>query len=64
LAQQVQGSGRRRLKTQPLGEFAREELTGKELLAGFRVQAKGVRDHLSRLILQEAPTPDEPVRTA
>jgi TRAP-type uncharacterized transport system substrate-binding protein len=52
-----------RLKTQALDEFAREELTGKEMLAGFLVQANDVRDLLSRLILQHGPTPEGPARS-
>jgi TRAP-type uncharacterized transport system substrate-binding protein len=51
------------LKTKALGEFARGELVGKEVLAGFLVQVHDVRDHLTRLIRQEAATPEEPLRT-
>jgi TRAP-type uncharacterized transport system substrate-binding protein len=51
------------LKTQALSEFAREEMAGKELLAGFLVQVNDVRDHLSRLMLQGRPTPEELART-
>jgi TRAP-type uncharacterized transport system substrate-binding protein len=47
-----------RLKTQVLGEFARQELTGKDMLAGFLVQVNGIREHLSRLILQARATPE------
>jgi TRAP-type uncharacterized transport system substrate-binding protein len=38
-----------RLKTQALDDFARDELAGKEFLAGFLVQVNDVRDHLTRL---------------
>jgi hypothetical protein len=39
-----------RLKTQALDDFARNELAGKEFLAGFLVQVNDVRDHLTRLL--------------
>jgi TRAP-type uncharacterized transport system substrate-binding protein len=39
-----------RLKTQALDDFARDELAGKEFLAGFLVQVNDVRDHLMRLL--------------
>jgi TRAP-type uncharacterized transport system substrate-binding protein len=42
-----------RLKLQALDEFAREELTGKELLSGFLVLVHGVRDELTRLIVRQ-----------
>src|SRR5262249_37093769 len=42
-----------RLKIQVLDEFAREELTGKELLSGYLVQVNDVRDYLARLIEQQ-----------
>jgi len=42
-----------RLKTQALDEFARDELAGNELLAGFIIQVNDVRDSLTRLIDQE-----------
>jgi TRAP-type uncharacterized transport system substrate-binding protein len=42
-----------RLKIQALDEFAREELTGNELLSGFLVQVNDARNNLARLILQQ-----------
>jgi TRAP-type uncharacterized transport system substrate-binding protein len=52
-----------RLKLQALNELAREELTGKDLLAGFLVQANDVRDYLARLILQQGGQPLGPGRS-
>src|SRR5262249_34511830 len=48
-----------RLKIQVLDEFAREDLTGKELLSGFLVHVNHVRDCLTRLILQHGGRPFE-----
>jgi TRAP-type uncharacterized transport system substrate-binding protein len=42
-----------RLKIRVLDEFAREELTGDELMSGFLAHVHGARDHLARLILHE-----------
>jgi TRAP-type uncharacterized transport system substrate-binding protein len=39
-----------RLKAEALGEFAEEELAGKDLLLGFLVQVNDVRDYVTRLI--------------
>jgi TRAP-type uncharacterized transport system substrate-binding protein len=53
-----------RLKIQVLDEFAREELTGKEMLSGFLVQVNHVRDCLARLILQRGGVKaDEPLES-
>jgi hypothetical protein len=43
-----------RLKTQALNEFARDELAGKKMLAGFLVQVNDVRDSLTRLLDQKS----------
>jgi TRAP-type uncharacterized transport system substrate-binding protein len=48
-----------RLKIQVLDEFAREDLTGKELLSGFLVHVNHVRDCLTRLIVQHGGRPFE-----
>jgi TRAP-type uncharacterized transport system substrate-binding protein len=46
-----------RLKTEALDRFADGELTGKELLAGFLVQANAGRDYLTQLIRRQEEQP-------
>jgi hypothetical protein len=49
-----------RLKTQALDEFAREELTGRDLLSGFLVQVNDARDSVTRLIQQHHDPSQDP----